>query len=119
MTRTGFVVVTALTVGCLCGCQGISAEFVQTKGFNKSLRSPAEIEIFMLESPPNRPHDIVGSISTDWTWKGTVASRREVIRAIQLEASSQGLDGVRDLRFAGVGTVGEGLASGTGFVWRR
>ena len=119
MTRTGFVAVTALAVSCLCGCQGISAEFVETKGYKKSFRSPAEIEIFMLDSPPDRPHDIVGSISTDWTWKGTVASRREVVRAIQLEASSRGLDGVRDIRFAGVGTVGEGLASGTGFVGRR
>ncbi len=121
MTRTGFRVVTALTVGCLCGCGSspISSEFVATKGFQKNSRSPAEIEIFMLGNPPDRPHDIVGSISTDWTWKGLVASRQKVVQALRAEASSRGLDGVRDIHFVPPGVVGEGLASGTGFVWRR
>ena len=117
MKRTGFVSIALLAVACLCGCGGITADFVQTKSFTQGSRSPDQIEIFLLGDAPDRPHEIVGTISTYWYWQGLDASRQEVVRALRVEASRWGLDGVRDIRFAGAGTIGEGLAAGTGFVY--
>ena len=99
-------------------CGGIQGDFVEMKAYTpRHLRSAAEIELFMVGERPPRPVRIVGTISTDWLWKGLQADQREVFRVLRETAARNGLDGVLNVDCAGVGYEGEGLCSGSGFVY--
>ena len=80
-------------------------------------RSAAEMELYMLGEMPTRRVQIVGTISTDWLWKGLKADQQEVFRILRQTAAQNGLDGVLNIDCAGVGYEGEGLCSGDGFVY--
>ncbi len=99
------------------GCGGIQGTFDEMKPYTRHAHSPAEIELYMGHDLPRRPVRIVGTINTDWPWKGIQADQQEVFRALRETAAKNGLDGVLNIDCAGVGYVGPGLCSGSGFVY--
>lgn len=112
-----FAVVLGLAV-VATGCGGITGSFVAMKAYpQRQARHASEIELFMEGDMPQRPLSIVGALDTDWPWKGRQADRQEVFQALRDAAAKNGLDGVLNIRCAGVGIVGPGLCSGSGFVY--
>jgi len=100
------------------GCSGtIEGKFAEMKPYTHQGRSARDIELYMLGEKPTRPVKIVGTVSTDWLWKGLAADRNEVFRVLRQTAAQNGLDGVLDIDCVPVGYDGEGLCSGSGFVY--
>jgi hypothetical protein len=96
---------------------GIKGDFVRLKDYAPKERSVAAMELFMEGEAPRRPVKIVGTITTDWTWKGLRADQEEVFLALRQVAAKNGLDGVTNIHCAGTGIQGQGLCSGYGFVY--
>jgi hypothetical protein len=108
----------ALTSG--CGSSTMEGKFVEMKPYShQQRRSAADIELYMEGEKPPRPVQIVGTVSTDWLWKGLSADQSTVFRIMRQTAAEHGLDGVMNIDCVPVGYEGEGLCSGAGFIYRQ
>ncbi len=80
-------------------------------------RSEADIELYREGEKPPRPLRVVGTVSTDWLWKGLAADQATVFRVMRQTAAQNGLDGVLDVSCIPAGYDGEGLCEGAGFIY--
>ena len=105
------------------GCSyALNSKFTATAPYERSKRTPEQVEIFLRESPPSQPHTSVGImeiILDSDAFSKSVPSNTELLSALRAAAAKNGLDGVRDVVFPPHGTYGYGTASGVGFVYAR
>lgn len=119
--RVGVILLLIGVVAASCSTT-IDVTFTPIKDFVRSARSAAEVELYMKDDPPVRPHAIVGSLFQDLsfdTLSRQVPTQAERIAALRKAAAANGLDGVRDVYFPPVGTVGSNTITGNGFVYSR
>ena len=103
----------------LFACGGVKGKFTSTGiSYKQSGKQLHEILLLFPGDRPSRPYTGVGRVTTDWFWKGATAHTSEVFEALKKAAAQSGLDGVMDIRCASAGTMGEGLCSGNGFVFK-
>jgi hypothetical protein len=101
----------------LDGC-AMKGKFAPTgASYQRSKRTPEQIELYLDPQAPAKPYVIVGIISTEQL--GGYSEFDESLAMMRKKASEVGLDGILHINCSPLGAVQSGSCTGKGFVYQK